>query len=168
MSSVELERVLLEELNHSLLEVAAVGVPSPGGGPELLHLFVVRHPSPSSSTLSPAVAAAGGGGGSGASKHRPPFSNSSSSESSPAGGGGGGDGAVSGGSGASKPYTEAELKAACQAVIRTKLNPLFKVDRVVVTEALPRTASNKVMRRVLRDVAMQQQQQGKGQVTSKL
>jgi acyl-coenzyme A synthetase/AMP-(fatty) acid ligase len=144
VSSVELERVLLEELNHSLLEVAAVGVPSPGGGPELLHLFVVRHPSATPSSSS---------------------SNSTSSSTSlpvpPATADGGGGG---------KPFTEAELKAACQAVIRTKLNPLFRVDKVVVAEALPRTASNKVMRRVLRNVAMQQQQQqqGKGQVKAKL
>jgi acetyl-CoA synthetase len=35
--------------------------------------------------------------------------------------------------------------------IRAELNPLFKVAHVVVTDALPRTASNKVMRRKLRD-----------------
>ena len=34
--------------------------------------------------------------------------------------------------------------------IRAELNPLFKVHDVVVVDALPRTASNKVMRRVLR------------------
>jgi len=31
------------------------------------------------------------------------------------------------------------------------LNPLFKVHEVVVVDALPRTASNKLMRRRLRD-----------------
>lgn len=38
-----------------------------------------------------------------------------------------------------------------QAAIRSQLNPLFKVSHVVVRDALPRTASNKLMRRVLRD-----------------
>jgi acyl-coenzyme A synthetase/AMP-(fatty) acid ligase len=45
VSSVELERVVLEHLNRVVLEAAAVGVPTPGGGPELLHLFLVLHPS---------------------------------------------------------------------------------------------------------------------------
>ncbi len=42
------------------------------------------------------------------------------------------------------------LKPTMQAAIREKLNPLFKVRDVVVIDALPRTASNKVMRRLLR------------------
>jgi acetyl-CoA synthetase len=37
-----------------------------------------------------------------------------------------------------------------QGEIRRRLNPLFKVSEVVTLDALPRTASNKVMRRVLR------------------
>jgi hypothetical protein len=44
--------------------------------------------------------------------------------------------------------------AQLQAAIRAQLNPLFKVSRVVVKDALPRTASNKLMRRVLRAEAM--------------
>jgi acetyl-CoA synthetase len=44
----------------------------------------------------------------------------------------------------------ADLRAAMQQAIRAELNPLFKVHDVVMTEALPRTASNKVMRRALR------------------
>ena len=43
-----------------------------------------------------------------------------------------------------------DLRSAMQQAIRTKLNPLFKVHDVVITPALPRTASNKVMRRTLR------------------
>jgi len=31
------------------------------------------------------------------------------------------------------------------------LNPLFKLERVLLRDSLPRTASNKVMRRLLRD-----------------
>jgi acetyl-CoA synthetase len=43
-----------------------------------------------------------------------------------------------------------ELKKAMQGEIRAKLNPLFKIHEVLAVDALPRTASNKVMRRVLR------------------
>ena len=60
----------------------------------------------------------------------------------------------SGGGGADGPQ-EQRLKAECQAAIRNNLNPLFKVDRVVLRASLPRTASNKVMRRVLRDELQQ-------------
>jgi acetyl-CoA synthetase len=42
------------------------------------------------------------------------------------------------------------LRASFQKSIRAHLNPLFKVADVVIVDALPRTASNKVMRRVLR------------------
>jgi acetyl-CoA synthetase len=45
------------------------------------------------------------------------------------------------------PGLERELGAA----IARHLNPLFKAHDVVVVDALPRTASNKVMRRALRD-----------------
>jgi len=37
-----------------------------------------------------------------------------------------------------------------QKLIKQKLNPLFKISDVVITEKLPRTASNKIMRRKLR------------------
>jgi acetyl-CoA synthetase len=49
----------------------------------------------------------------------------------------------------SKPPTE--LKALLQQTIAQQLNPLFKIWDLVIVESLPRTASNKVMRRVLRD-----------------
>lgn len=45
---------------------------------------------------------------------------------------------------------EGELRDRFQKAIRAELNPLFKVHDVVVREKLPRTASNKIMRRVLR------------------
>jgi acetyl-CoA synthetase len=44
----------------------------------------------------------------------------------------------------------AEVKSLFQAAIKNHLNPLFKVHEVVVVESLPRTASQKIMRRVLR------------------
>jgi acetyl-CoA synthetase len=44
----------------------------------------------------------------------------------------------------------AGLKTITQKAIREKLNPLFKVDDVRIVASLPRTASNKVMRRELR------------------
>jgi acetyl-CoA synthetase len=42
------------------------------------------------------------------------------------------------------------LRSELSTVIATRLNPLFKVEDVAVLEALPRTASNKIMRRELR------------------
>jgi acetyl-CoA synthetase len=43
-----------------------------------------------------------------------------------------------------------DVRSAMQQAISTELNPLFKIHDVVIVEALPRTASNKVMRRTLR------------------
>jgi acetyl-CoA synthetase len=43
-----------------------------------------------------------------------------------------------------------ELRHTMQMAIRSNLNPLFRVHDVVLTDALPRTASHKVMRRTLR------------------
>ena len=43
------------------------------------------------------------------------------------------------------------LRAAMQNSIKRDLNPLFKIHDLVLVDALPRTPSNKVMRRVLRD-----------------
>ena len=42
------------------------------------------------------------------------------------------------------------LRQALQARIAAELNPLFRIDELVTVAALPRTASNKVLRRVLR------------------
>lgn len=43
------------------------------------------------------------------------------------------------------------LKTELQTLIKERLNPLFKIQEVKVIEKLPRTTSNKVMRRTLRD-----------------
>jgi len=43
-----------------------------------------------------------------------------------------------------------ELTVTFQNHIKSKLNPLFRIKEVILAESLPRTASNKVMRRVLR------------------
>jgi acetyl-CoA synthetase len=43
------------------------------------------------------------------------------------------------------------IEADLQKAIAQRLNPLFKIRNLVLVDALPRTASNKVMRRVLRD-----------------
>ncbi len=48
-----------------------------------------------------------------------------------------------------------ELATVMQGAIKCELNPLFKIHDVVFVGALPRTASNKVMRRVLRDQYIQ-------------
>ncbi|XP_068637719.1 probable acyl-activating enzyme 17, peroxisomal [Aristolochia californica] len=47
------------------------------------------------------------------------------------------------------------LKMAFNASLQKKLNPLFKVSRIVILPSLPRTASNKIMRRILRQQFMQ-------------
>ncbi|MCI0452877.1 MAG: AMP-binding protein, partial [Candidatus Latescibacteria bacterium] len=44
-----------------------------------------------------------------------------------------------------------DFRDAAQKAISSRLNPLFRVHDVRVVDSLPRTASNKVMRRVLRD-----------------
>jgi acetyl-CoA synthetase len=46
---------------------------------------------------------------------------------------------------------KSKVKSICQGAIKTKLNPLFHIYDVVLVTELPRTASNKIMRRVLRD-----------------
>ena len=46
--------------------------------------------------------------------------------------------------------SEEQLKKA-KLIIREKLNPLFKVEKLIEIDQLPRTASGKVMRRKLRD-----------------
>ena len=43
-----------------------------------------------------------------------------------------------------------ELKASMNSTIRANLSPLFRAHDVVLVDALPRTASQKVMRRELR------------------
>ena len=48
------------------------------------------------------------------------------------------------------PPPNEDLRHALQKLINQDLNPLFKIQRLVSLEQLPRTASNKVMRRVLR------------------
>ena len=47
--------------------------------------------------------------------------------------------------------TKQALQTTLQAEISAHLNPLFRIHDVVIVGALPRTASNKVMRRLLRD-----------------
>ena len=47
--------------------------------------------------------------------------------------------------------TRQELHATLQTVLSDHLNPLFRIHDVVIVDSLPRTASNKVMRRLLRD-----------------
>ena len=76
-----------------VVEVAAIAVPPPGGGPEQLVAFAVVD---------------------------------------------------------SDDLRAEELAGAMQAEIRTHLNPLFRLHDVVIVASLPRTASHKLMRRVLR------------------
>ena len=54
------------------------------------------------------------------------------------------------GTGSSTPPDAADLQAVMQQAIKSKLNPLFKIHEVYMREHLPRTASNKIIRRQLR------------------
>lgn len=47
-------------------------------------------------------------------------------------------------------YKKTELLVTMQNTIKKSLNPLFKIHDIVIVDSLPRTASNKIMRRVLR------------------
>lgn len=51
----------------------------------------------------------------------------------------------------SKPIDKKILLQKFQQEIKSKLNPLFKIHDVVIVDSLPRTASNKIMRRTLRN-----------------
>ncbi|KAK6925192.1 AMP-dependent synthetase/ligase [Dillenia turbinata] len=93
VSSIEIERVCNSVIDN-VLETAAIGVPPPGGGPELLVIAVVFRDN--------------------------------------------------------AKLNLNQLKMAFNSAVQMKLNPLFRVSHVVSLPSLPRTATNKVMRRVLR------------------
>ena len=48
-----------------------------------------------------------------------------------------------------------ELLAPMRSIIKSQFNPLFSIHEVVVLDQLPRTASNKIMRRKLRESYLQ-------------
>ncbi|MBL4883404.1 MAG: AMP-binding protein [Planctomycetaceae bacterium] len=91
VSSVQIEELLGK--HPAVQELAAISVPPPQGGPELLVIVVVLY----------------------------------------------------------KERDQHILKNEFQQIIKTELNPLFKIEDVKTIDHLPRTASNKVMRRKLRD-----------------
>jgi acetyl-CoA synthetase len=51
-------------------------------------------------------------------------------------------------------YDASAIKSRAQQSVRKQLNPLFKIKELVTIDALPRTASQKIMRRKLRDDAI--------------
>jgi acetyl-CoA synthetase len=51
------------------------------------------------------------------------------------------------------PISEREALQQMQSIVKEKLNPLFKVVKCLKMSVLPRTASNKIMRRKLRETA---------------
>ncbi|KAL6782506.1 hypothetical protein ACKKBG_A07040 [Auxenochlorella protothecoides x Auxenochlorella symbiontica] len=113
-SSAELERAVTAGV-EGVVEAAAVACPAPGGGPDLLYLFLVLGGDARGVTSGASV----------------------------------GSGAI--GATDNDPASSKHLAAAAQRAISQRLNPLFRVHRVLVRQALPRNAANKVMRRVLRD-----------------
>ncbi|OVA06442.1 AMP-dependent synthetase/ligase [Macleaya cordata] len=95
VSSIEIERIC-NGVDDNILETAAVGVPTLGGGPEQLVIVVVFKDARNAA-----------------------------------------------------PKLD-QLKMSFNSSLQKKLNPLFRVSYVMPMSSLPRTASNKVMRRVLR------------------
>ena len=107
VSAAEVERALAAPAGGddaiAITELAAIAVPSLGGGPSRLVVFV--------------------------------------------------------GCGDTRPADQDILCQQMRRRLKTNLNPLFRVDEVVVVEKLPRTASNKIMRRALRDLYQNQFQE---------
>jgi acetyl-CoA synthetase len=58
----------------------------------------------------------------------------------------------------STPVRPEAIKSAMQQAMKDHLNPLFRIEDVVVVDSLPRTASHKVMRRVLRNQSVERLQ----------
>jgi len=117
-----------------------VGVPSFGGGPEQLVLFLVLRGSKQAqqqqaqtpaSLQRPAELAL------------PPPSAAAANKDAQ-------DEQVAAAAAAAAAMSK-DLHRACQAAIRAHMSPLFRVAKLYVRALLPRNASNKVMRRVLRD-----------------
>ncbi|KAK7327651.1 hypothetical protein VNO77_21736 [Canavalia gladiata] len=54
-----------------------------------------------------------------------------------------------------------QVRTSFNSALQKKLNPLFRVSQVVPLPSLPRTASNKVMRRILRQQLIEQNQSSK-------
>ena len=128
VGSVEIERTL--NRLPAILETAAVAVPPPGGGPDRLVIFAVLRPSP------PNTGALG-----------TPKPQQEINPLLPKEGRSGAPKALEGSSGAPAPEA---LKREMQQAIKEHLNPLFHIEDVVIADSLPRTASNKVMRKELR------------------
>ncbi|XP_026403017.1 probable acyl-activating enzyme 17, peroxisomal isoform X2 [Papaver somniferum] len=106
ISSIEIERIC-NSVDDTILETAAIGVPTFGGGPERLVIIAVFKDI----------------------KNAAPNLN--------------------------------QLRTVFNSSLQQKLNPLFKVSYVMPMAALPRTASNKVMRRVLRQQLVQHNREAK-------
>jgi acetyl-CoA synthetase len=51
------------------------------------------------------------------------------------------------------PHTQAEIIAGIAATITAQIGPIAKPDKVLVVDALPKTRSGKIMRRILRKIA---------------
>ncbi len=60
-------------------------------------------------------------------------------------------------------YDLSVLQTEMQLMIKTDLNPLFRIDSIIAIDQLPRTASNKVMRRKLREMCSARQNTAEAQ-----
>ena len=126
VSPLELERIV--DGHPAVYESAAVAVQPEGEGAERLVVYIV--PEAASGAAGPR---ADGRTGSPPSGHP---------DASPA---------TDVGSPADSELNPEALRSELQSLVSTKLNPLFKIYRIVIVDELPHTASGKLIRRTLRD-----------------
>jgi acetyl-CoA synthetase len=129
VSSLELERAINRV--PGVRESAAVAC-SREGGPDSLVVFLVLDPSSEESS---------GGSGSAAGALLPPAGEALTTKQT----------LTAGPAGEAAAACERQWVATLNHAIRQQINPLFKVAEVVIVPQLPRTASNKILRRRLRD-----------------
>lgn len=128
VSPLELERVV--DGHPAVYESAAVAVQPEGEGAERLIVFVVPE--------------GGDGPASSRADDRAGSSPISQTDTSPAV-------PTDSHAGLDHDLDPDALKSELQALVSSGLNPLFKIDRVVIVDELPHTASGKLVRRNLRD-----------------
>jgi acetyl-CoA synthetase len=131
VSSLELERAINRV--PGVRESAAVAC-SREGGPDSLVVFLVLDPSSEESN---------GGSRSAAEALLPPAGEASTTKETLTAG--------LAGTAREAAARERQWVATLNHAIRQQINPLFKVAEVVIVPQLPRTASNKILRRRLRD-----------------
>ncbi len=126
VSPLELEQIV--EGHPAVYESAAVAVQPEGEGAERLVVYIV-----------PEGGSGDAGPHSGGHIGLPSSASADASSSTPAG------------STSDLKLDPDTLKSELQSMVSSRLNPLFKIYRIVIVDELPHTASGKLVRRTLRD-----------------